>query len=111
VGDKVQRVVALRVGDVWVRAMCDEQLYDVEVAVTCGPLERGCDEIAANSVDFCALCKKVAARGELSVDSSPMERCDVLLITVCCACFSRGDKSLESLKVTSLGSNEDVDLS
>ncbi len=53
--DEVQRVVALRVGDGRVCAVRYEQLDDVEVAVTGGPLHRRRNEVAALGVNLCTL--------------------------------------------------------
>jgi hypothetical protein len=82
VGDEVQGVVALCILDIRIGAMGYEQLNDIEIAITGRPLHGSSDEIATESIDFCALFEEVATCGELSVDGRPVEGSDVLVIAV-----------------------------
>jgi len=80
--DDVEGIVALRVPDIGIGAMGNEQLDDIEVAITSRPLHGSSDEVAADGINFCALFEEVATRRDLSIDSCPMEGSDVLLIAV-----------------------------
>ena len=80
--DEVEGVVALRVLEIWIGAMGDEQLDDIEVAITSRPLHGSSDEVSAEGINFCALFEEVATRGDLSIDGRPMKGSDVLLIAV-----------------------------
>ena len=81
--DDVEGIVALRVPDIGIGAMGDEQLDDIEVTITSRPLHGSSDEVSAESINFRALLEEVATRGDLSIDSCPMKGGDVLLIAVC----------------------------
>jgi hypothetical protein len=82
VGDKVEGVVALRILDIRIGAMGDEQLNDVEVAITSRPLHGRGDEITTEGIDFGALFEEVATSGELRIDGCPVKGSDVLVIAV-----------------------------
>ena len=75
-------VVALRILDIRIGAMGDEQLNDVEVAITSRPLHGRGDEITTEGIDFGALFEEVATSGELRIDGCPVKGSDVLVIAV-----------------------------
>lgn len=58
--DEMERVVPLRVLDIRVGAVGDEELDDIEVAASGCPLHGCCDKVTAECVDFGALFEKVA---------------------------------------------------
>jgi hypothetical protein len=64
--------------------MCDEELNDINVSVTSGPLQGGSDEVSAQGVDFSALFEEVSACGELRVDCCPVKGGDILRVSVRC---------------------------
>ena len=66
-GDKMEGVVPLGVGDVWVGAVGDEELDDIEVAIACCPLHRRCDEVAAECINLSALLEEVFTSWHLCV--------------------------------------------
>ena len=72
----------MRVCNVRIGTVSNKQLYDVEISIACGPLQRSGNKVSTNSVDFRALFKKVSTCCDLRVDGSPMKRSDVLLVPV-----------------------------
>lgn len=108
--DEMQRVVALCVGDVGIRVVRDEELDHVEVAVARSPLYGRCDEVTAKRINFCTLLEQIPACGGLRVDGSPVQRGDVLLVSICRFRFAGFYELPDCLDVTALCSNEDVDL-
>lgn len=80
----MQCIVPLRVRDVGICAVCDEELNDVNVSITSGPLHWSSDEVTTEGIDFCALFEEVPACPQLRVDCGPVEGSDVLRVSVCC---------------------------
>ncbi|KAF6743274.1 hypothetical protein DFP72DRAFT_137954 [Ephemerocybe angulata] len=109
-GDEVQGVVALAVGDGRVRAVRNEQVDDVEVAVARGPLHGRRDEVAPARVDVRALLEQVAACGDVGVDRRPVQRRHVLLVAVRGGGAARLDELAQGGYVSSLCSDEDAHL-
>ena len=110
VRNEVEGVVALRIGDVRVRVVGDEQLDHVQVPVARRPLHRRCDEVAPKRIDLRTLLQEKAARCNLCVNGSPVERCNVLLVTVRCMRLARLDEVPERLNVAPLGGHKDIGL-
>ena len=82
-GHEMQGVVSLRISDIGICAVCDEELDDVNVSITGGPLHWSSDEVTTESVDFCALFEEVATCCQLRVDCGPVEGGDVLRVSIC----------------------------
>ena len=106
--DEVEGIVALRVLGIWIGAMGDEQLDDIEVAITSRPLHGSSDEVSAEGVNFCALLEEVATRGDLSIDGCPMEGRDVLLIAVCSSRATGLYELPDEVKVPTLSGHENT---
>lgn len=102
-GDKVQSVVALCVPDIRIGAVGYEQLDDIEIAITGRPLQGTSDEIAAESIDFCALFEEVATCGELSIDGCPVKGSDVFVIAVRSSRTARLYELPDEVDVATLG--------
>ena len=108
VGDKVEGVVALCVLDIGIGAMGDEQLNDVEVAITSRPLHGRSDEITTEGIDFSALFEEVATCGELRIDSCPVKGSDVLVIAVRSPRTSRLYELPDEVEVATLGGQKNT---
>jgi hypothetical protein len=80
--DDVEGIVALRIFDIRIGAMGNEQLDDIKVTITSRPLHGSSDEVSAEGIDFRALLEEVATRGDLGIDSCPVKGSDVLFIVV-----------------------------
>jgi hypothetical protein len=107
-GDEVQRIVPLRVGDRRVRAVCNQQLNDVEIPAPRRPLHWRGHQVAAEGINLCAGLEENAARSDLCVDGGPVERGDVLGVTVCGKGLSRLKECSDSGDVPALGRDEDA---
>jgi hypothetical protein len=106
--DDVEGVVALRVPDIWVGTMGDEQLYDIEVAVTSCPLHGCCDEISAEGINLCSLLEEVATCRELRVDGRPMKGSDVLLVAIRSPRTPGLYELSDDVEVTTLSGHENI---
>jgi hypothetical protein len=106
----VKGVVALRVPNIRVGAMGDEQLYDVEVAITSCPLHGCGNEISAEGIDLCTLLEEVATGGDLSIDGRPMEGSDILLIAVRSPSATGLYELSDDVEVPALGGHENIGL-
>ena len=80
----MQSVVTLRIRNIGIRAVGDEELNDINISVTSGPLHRSGDEVPAEGIDFSALFEEVSACGELRVDCCPVKGSDILRVSVRC---------------------------
>ena len=107
-GDKVQSVVTLCVLDIRIGAVGYEQLDDIEIAITGRPLQGTSDEIAAKSIDFCALFEEVTTCGKLSIDGCPVKGGDVLVIAVRSARTTRLYELPEEVDVATLGGQKNT---
>jgi hypothetical protein len=110
VGDKVEGVVPLRVLDIRIGAMGDEQLNDVEVAVTSRPLHGRSNEIATEGINLSALFEEVATCGELRIDGSPVKRSNVLVIAVRSPRTTRLYELPDEVDVATLGGQKNTRL-
>lgn len=72
--DQVKGVVSLSVGEGWIGIMRNQQMDDIEVSISSGPLQWSRLEIATDGVDFCALFYEVTAGRQLGIDCGPMKR-------------------------------------
>jgi len=86
----------------------DEELNDVNVSVTSGPLHGSSNEVTTKSVDLRALFEEVAARRQLRVDGCPMEGGDVLGVSVGRRGCARLDEVSDDVHFSTLRGNEDV---
>ena len=64
--------------------MCDEELNDVKVSVTGGPLHWSSHKVTTEGINFCALFEQESACRKLRVDRSPVEGGDILRVSVRC---------------------------
>ena len=71
-GHEVQCIVSLRIRDIGISAVRDEELNDVNVSITSGPLHWSSDEVTTQGIDFSALFEEVSACGQLRVDRGPV---------------------------------------
>jgi len=62
--------------------VCDEELNDINVSITGGPLHGSSDEVTTQGVDLCALFEEVSTCRKLRVDGCPVEGGDVLGVSV-----------------------------
>jgi hypothetical protein len=83
-GHEVQCIVSLRIRDVGICAVSDEELNDVNVSITSGPLHWSSDEVTTERINFCALFEEVAACRQLRIDCGPVEGSNILGISVRC---------------------------
>ena len=88
--------------------MRDEELDDVNVSITSGPLHGSSDEITTESVDLRALFEEVSARRQLRVDGCPMKGGDVLGVSVGRRGCARLDEVSDDVHFSTLRGNEDV---
>ena len=88
--------------------MGDEELNDVDISVTGGPLHGCCNEVTAESVDLSALFEEVAACRELRVDGCPVKGGDVLRVSVGCQGSARLDEVSDNVYFSTLRGYEDV---
>ena len=79
---EVQGVITLRIRDIGIRAVRNEELNDINVSVASGPLHWSRDEVTTEGIDFRALFEEESACRKLRVDGSPMKRGDVLRVSV-----------------------------
>lgn len=105
---QVQRIIPLRITDIWVGVVRNQQLDDVEVAVARSPLHGRSDEVATECIDLGACLQQVAAGGELGIDGSPVQRCNVLLVAVRGFCAPGLDERADEMDVAALSCDEDV---
>ena len=82
VGHEMQGIIPLRICDVGIRAVCDEELNDINVSIASGPLHGSGNEVATESVDLRALFEEVSACRQLRVDGCPVKGGDVLRVSV-----------------------------
>ena len=121
----MQGIISLRVCNGRVGIVRYEQVYDVKVSVSCGPLERGRLKITPNGVDVGALLSQISTGGKLGINRSPMKGCaaqqcqhrhraprkrneHILVISVIHGRISRLDELLDSRKIASLCSGDDL---
>jgi hypothetical protein len=71
-GHEVQCIVSLRIRDIGIGAVCDEELDNVNVSIASGPLHWSSDEVATEGIDFGALFEEVSACRQLRVDCGPV---------------------------------------
>ncbi len=88
VGSEMKCVEALRVGDGRIGAAVAQELHDVDVTVSSCPLQGTCNKITSQRIDFGSVIKQVSAGCKLSIDSRPMQRCDVVIVSVVHSCSS-----------------------
>ena len=81
-GHEMQGVVSLRICNIGICAMCDEELNDINVSITGGPLHGGSDEVTTEGVDLCALFEEVPACRKLRVDGCPVKGSNILRVSV-----------------------------
>ena len=106
----MERVVSLGVSDVRVGVVSDEQLNDIKVSVPRCPLHRRCDKVPSQRVDFSALFEEIAACGDLSVNGSPMQRGDILLVAISSLRLARLYEFTDRGHIPALRSHEYIDL-
>ena len=107
-GHEMQGVISLRIRDIGIRAVCDEELNDINVSIAGGPLHRSSDEVPAESVDLCAVFKEVPACRQLRVDGCPVKGSDVLRVSVGRRGFARLDEVPDDVYFPTLRGDEDV---
>ena len=105
---KVQRIVPLAVRDIGIGVVGDEELDDVEVPVSRGPLHGCGDEVSAERIDLGAVLEEEAAGCEVGVYGCPVQGCDVLVVAVVYCCFAAFDELAKEGDVASLGSDKDA---
>ena len=81
-GYEMQGVVSLRICDIGICAVCDEELNDINVSIASGPLHGSSDEVTTEGVDLCALFEEVPACRKLRVDGCPVKGSNVLRVSV-----------------------------
>lgn len=107
-GNEMQGVVPLRICDVGICAMCDEELNDINVSVASGPLHGSSNEVTTESVDLRALFEEVSACRKLRVDGCPVKRGDVLRVSVGRRGSTGFDEVSDDVYFSALRSDEDV---
>jgi len=110
VRDGVQAAVALPVDDARVRAVLEEQIDGLHLAVARGPLQGRGDLHSADRVDFCTLLNEILACLGLALDCSQVQWRDVVVVLVRRACATRFDQGSDSFGLAQLGGDEDVEL-
>lgn len=106
--NEMECVVTLRIGDVGVRIVRDEQVDHVKVAVAGSPLHGCRNKVPTKSVDFCALREEVAACCNLGVDGGPVERSDVLRVAVGRLRFTRVNERAQNVYISPLRCDKNV---
>lgn len=69
---RVEQIEALVVGEEWVGAVFEEEVYDVVVAAFGGPEDGRCNGVAAFGVEGCARLDEEVAEGVVVVDRGPL---------------------------------------
>lgn len=82
-GHEVQCIVSLRIRDVRICAVSDEELNDVDISIASGPLHWSSDQVTTEGINFCALFEEVSACRQLRVDCGPVEGGYILRVSVC----------------------------
>lgn len=107
-GHEMQGIVSLRICDVGICAVCDEELNDINVSVTSGPLHGSSNKIAAEGVNLCALFEEVPACRKLRVDGCPVKGGDILRVSVGRRGSTRFDEVSYDVYFPTLRGDEDV---
>ena len=107
-GHEMEGVVSLRICDVGIRAVCDEELNDINVPITSGPLHGSGNEVTTEGVDLRALFEEVSACRKLRVDGCPVKGSDVLRVSVGRRGSTRLDEISYNVYFSTLRGNEDV---
>lgn len=101
---QMQGVEPLPLDNIRVRTPTQQQVDDVEMAVSRRPLQRSSLQLSPNSVHVRPIIQKKAAGGHVSIDSGPVEGSDVLRIPgreVYTGIF--GEEPLQAKRVAPLG--------
>lgn len=106
----MERVVALRVRNVWVGIMGNEQMDNIEVPVSCCPLHRRRNQVSSKRIDFRTLLQQIPTRRHLRIDRRPMQRGNVLLVAIRRLRLARLYQTSNGMYVSALRCNENVSL-
>ena len=104
----MQSVVSLRIGDIGICAVRNEELDDVNVSISSGPLHGGSDEVTTECVNLRTLFEEVSACRKLRVDGCPVKGGDVLGVSIGRRGCARLDEVSDNVHFSTLRGNEDV---
>ena len=107
-GHEMQSVVSLRIGDVGICTVRDEELDDVNVSITGGPLHGSSNKVTTEGVDLRALFEEVSTRRKLRIDGCPVKGGDVLGVSVGRRGCARLDEVSDDVHFSTLSGDEDV---